>query len=415
MAIRNPKYKFIDFDFRQSLCRSLISFLLLFLLVLNGLTQPIDATNDSIQARKDLIDIFMKVTKWDTKQRKDQDEKKVFFSLMPMSAGTSENGVAFSSVNASFYLGDPVNTNLSNISFYPATNFASYYQLKVFPNLWLSGNSWNIPGKLEYSYISHDSYGLGTNTSEDSLNVINYNVFRLSMSLNREIYNHFFLGVGFAFDDFYNIKELWEKDYPSEFELYGFGTSGTAISAGPVFSILYDNRRNSINPLKGFFSTIALRINSENLGSTYNWKSFYWDTRKYISFSSVRHKTLALRSLCWVTWGEVPYLNLPAIGYDYNGWTGRGYHRGRYRGEQMLYGEAEYRFDLTRNGLWGGVAFVNAQSFTEPATGKFIYVKPAVGFGGRMKFNKYSDSNMTCDIAFGKGSFNWYVSLNEAF
>ena len=30
-------------------------------------------------------------------------------------------------------------------------------------------------------------------------------------------------------------------------------------------------------------------------------------------------------------------------------------------------------------------------------------------FGLRLKFNKYSDSNITFDIAFGKESFNWYV------
>jgi hypothetical protein len=377
--------------------------------------QTIDKVNDSLQARKDIIDIAIRAFKFDTSGKKVHGNKKVFFSLMPVSAGTSENGVALSSVNAAFYLGDPKTTNLSNISFYPATNFSSYYQFKVFPNLWLKNNSWNIPGKLEYSYISHDSYGLGTNTSIDSLNVINYNVFRASMSLNKEIYRYFFIGLGFAFDDFYNIEEQWDKDYPSEFKEYGLGTSGTAISFGPVFTILYDNRRNSINPLKGFFSTVAIRQNSKNLGSTYQWGSLYWESRKYVSFSNIRHRTLAMRSIYWATWGDVPYLNLPSIGYDYNGWTGRGYHRGRYRGTEMLYGEAEYRFDLTKSGLWGGVVFVTGESFKEPETKKFEYIKPTVGFGGRLKFNKYSDSNITCDIAFGKDSFNWYVSLNEAF
>jgi hypothetical protein len=375
----------------------------------------VNSVNDTLKARRDVIDIAIKVMKYDTTGKKIHGNKKVFFSLMPVSAGTSENGIALSSVNASFYLGDPANTNLSNISFYPATNFASYYQFKVFPNLWLKNNSWNIPGKMELSYISHDSYGLGANTSKDSLNVINYNVFRISMSINREIFKNFFLGLGFGFDDLYNIEEQWDKDYPSEFELYGTGTAGSAVSFGPVFTILYDSRRNSVNPLKGFFSTMAIRENGKNFGSTFEWGSLYWDTRKYFSFSNMRHKTLALRSLYWTTWGEVPYLNLPSIGYDFNGWTGRGYHRGRYRSGQMLYGEAEYRFDLTRTGLWGGVIFASAESFTEPETGQFEYIKPAAGFGGRLKFNKYSDSNITCDVAFGKKSFNWYVSLNEVF
>jgi hypothetical protein len=393
-----------------------ISFSLI-LFVLPGLKAQltIDKVNDTLQARRDIIDFALKAVNYDTTGKKVHGNKKVFFSLMPVSAGTSENGVAISSVNAAFYLGDKKTTNLSNVSFYPATNFSSYYQFKIFPNLWLNNNSWNIPGKLEYSYISHDSYGLGTNTSLDSLNVINYNVLRVSLSLNREIYKHFFLGLGFALDDFYNIEEQWDKDYPSEFELYGTGTSGTAISFGPVFTFLYDNRRNSINPLKGFFSTVAIRQNSKNLGSTYEWGSVYWETRKYFSFSNMRHRTLALRSIYWFTWGEVPYLNLPSIGYDFNGWTGRGYHRGRYRGTQMLYGEAEYRFDITKNGLWGGVVFVTGESFREQDTNRFEYVKPTAGFGGRLKFNKYSDSNITCDFGFGKNSFNWYVSLNEAF
>jgi outer membrane protein assembly factor BamA len=334
---------------------------------------------------------------------------------MPVSGGSDNNGVTVSSINAAFYMGDPATTNLSNITFYPTTNFASYFQFRVFPNLWLRNNAWNIPGKLEYSYISQETFGLGANSSKDSLNVISYNLFRISMSFNREILNHFFMGLGYAFDVYYNIDEQWDKDYPSNFELYNTGTSGRAISTGPVFTILYDNRKNSVNPLKGLYSNFTFRINREFLGSDFNWSSVYFETRKYVNFSSVRHSTLALRGIYWSTWGEVPYLSLPSTGYDFTGTTGRGYYRGRYRGKQMLYGEVEYRFDITRSGLWGGVVFANGQTYPEPETGKFSYIKPAVGFGGRLKFNKFSDSNITCDIAFGKDSFNYYITLNEAF
>lgn len=370
---------------------------------------------DSLKAKTDVIDIAVKIFSWDTTARRDNGNKKVFFSLMPVSGGSGDKGVTLSSINAAFYMGDPKTTNLSNIAFYPTTNFSSYFQFRIFPNLWLENNKWNIPGKLEFSYISQDTYGLGANSSKDSLNVISYNVFRAAMSLNRKILNHFFLGIGYAFDNFYNINEGWNKDYPSEFNLYNIGTSGTAISSGPVFTVLYDNRKNSINALKGLYSNLTFRINSEYLGSSYNWQSLYFETRKYINFSMVRHRTLALRAMYWTTWGEVPYLNLPSTGYDFTGTTGRGYYRGRYRGKQMIYGEAEYRFDITRNGLWGGVVFVNGQSYPEPNSEKFIYIKPAAGFGGRLKFNKFSDSNITADMAFGKDSFSFYVTLNEAF
>ena len=45
--------------------------------------------------------------------------------------------------------------------------------------------------------------------------------------------------------------------------------------------------------------------------------------------------------------------------------TGRGFIQGRFRGKNFVYGEAEYRFGITRNRLLGGVVFSNAQSVTE--------------------------------------------------
>lgn len=192
---------------------------------------------DSLKAKKDIIDVAVNLFNWDTTAKSNHGNKKVFFSLMPVSGGSSEKGVTLSSINAAFYMGDPATTNLSNITFYPTTNFASYFQFRVFPNLWLKNNAWNIPGKLEFSYISQETYGLGANSSEDSLNTLSYNVFKLSFSFNREIAKHFFLGIGYAFDDFYNIEEQWDKDYPSNFEKYGTGTSGTALSTGPAFTI----------------------------------------------------------------------------------------------------------------------------------------------------------------------------------
>ena len=55
----------------------------------------------------------------------------------------------------------------------------------------------------------------------------------------------------------------------------------------------------------------------------------------------------------FVVAGAAPYLDLPATGMDTYGRTGRGYPRGRFRGERLVYGEAEYRWTVTKNGLFG--------------------------------------------------------------
>jgi outer membrane protein assembly factor BamA len=334
---------------------------------------------------------------------------------MPIAGGSAGAGVAVSAINASFYLGNPQTTKLSNILFYPTTNFDTRYQFKVFPNLWFGNNKWYVAGKFELSYMEQKTYGLGSNSPVDSLNIIAFNEVKLYEGIYRKIASNLFVGVGYALDNFYNIQEQWDKSWPSEFSQYEYGTLSNSFSSGLTFNVLYDSRKNIINPLGGSYLNIVYRINSSALGSDYNWTGLYITGKRYINFSHARHRTLAFWGLYWGNWGELPYLNMPGTALDYTGWTGRGYYRARYIGKQMLYAETEYRFDFTKSGLWGGVIFVNAQAYHEPDAERFRYANPAAGLGLRLKFNKYSDSNITFDVAFGKNSFNWYVALNEAF
>jgi hypothetical protein len=117
----------------------------------------------------------------------------------------------------------------------------------------------------------------------------------------------------------------------------------------------------------------------------------------------------------WGTIGEVPYFNLPGTALDYTGRTGRGYAFGRYRGRHMLYGESEYRFDISQNGFWGGVVFANIQSYTELESEKFEYIRIAAGAGVRLKFDKRSNTNLTLDFGVGKDSYNLRLNLGEVF
>jgi hypothetical protein len=396
------------------------SFILVFAAIVlsmqNGKSQSSNLVeNEKMMARKDIIDVVTKGSRKFSNKDSVRSSRNLYFSLMPLSGGSGAEGMSISTISVSFFLGDPKTNNLSNVTFYPTTNFQTYYTFKVMPYLWFGNNNWNVLGKVEIAKKTEYSYGLGCNTPVDSLNTLHYNLFRTYININRRIISHFYLGLGYTLDNFYNISEEWEKSYSSEFARYPFGNESTSLSSGIAFNLLYDSRKNVINPLSGFYANVMYRINSAAFGSDYDWSMLSISLKKYISFSQVRHRTLALWGIYNLNQGEIPYLNLPATGLDYSGWTGRGYRKARYRGSQMLYGELEYRFDFTKSGLWGGVIFTNAESVTEPDSEKFEYVKPAVGAGLRLKFNKYSDSNITFDVAVGKDSWNWYVSLNEVF
>jgi hypothetical protein len=98
--------------------------------------------------------------------------------------------------------------------------------------------------------------------------------------------------------------------------------------------------------------------------------------------------------------------------------SGRGYAEGRFRGERLLYGEVEYRRSLTRDGVVGMVAFLNATTVGSTFTGERIFGDVAIGggFGLRARLQKRSRTNICLDFGFGRdGSLGVYLGLAEAF
>ena len=82
----------------------------------------------------------------------------------------------------------------------------------------------------------------------------------------------------------------------------------------------------------------------------------------------------------------------------------------------MFYVEAEYRFRITANGLIGGVAFLNTQSFSGPGHPILQTFAPGGGAGLRLKVNKHSNTNISVDYGFGlDGSRGFFVNLGEVF
>jgi outer membrane protein assembly factor BamA len=237
------------------------------------------------------------------------------------------------------------------------------------------------------------------------------------MCLNRDWHRTgvFFYGLGFRYDRIYNQLPGAAPLTPSSFERYSIGTNESLHSTGITFNILYDDRRNSVNPRKGGYASAVVRSNPALFGNSLIWSGLYLDARKYVSLSSSKRRILAFWAMYWGSFGSVPYLLLPATSTDFYGQTGRGYTFARFRGREMLYVESEYRFDISSSGLFGGVFFCNVQSFSEPDTEKFEKFLPATGAGIRIKLNKKSNTNFGLDFTYGLDGFAFNALLGEAF
>jgi len=365
--------------------------------------------------KKDLVDVLIKCLRLRL-QDSGRAKNNIIFSIIPVVPATSgQKQVAVSAINLAFYTSDPETSRLSSIYFLPYTNFSSRSGIIITPDVWLAHNRWNLNGDLRNTKSTIDTYGVGGNTPSSDKDLVDYRYTRIYLNASYRLWGPLNAGMGYALDYYHHVNDEAQSGYPSVFAVYEKGTGPMTTAMGLSFNFLIDQRKNSINPSGGFYGAVTYRINPPFLPNDLKWSNMYVDMRKYISLTGSRRSILACRALYWGTYGETPYLNLPGTMLDASGRTGRGYTYGRYRGKQMLYGETEWRFDLSQNGLWSGVLFFNVQSYTNPHSSQFDYLLPAAGTGLRLKFNKRNDMNITIDIGVGLNSINWYLNLGEFF
>ena len=390
---------------------------LLFILLIGFESANVGAQHtDSTQV--DLVDLFIKKK---SKPAADQyrSEKKVHFSLFPAATSVPGGGTAVvTAINAAFYTGDPTLTNLSNIYIIPYTNFTDRYGLYMRPNIWLPKNKINILGDYRIAHFPQYSWGLGGDSPEWDETLIDSDLFRFYQSVLFKMHKfpNWYVGPGYSYDHHYNIEE---KDYVGEGHLTRYETNpqSSTTSSGFSANVVYDARVNAINPPKGSYLLINWRWNATELGSTYTNHILFMDGRKYIPLSHTRNHILAFRSYYWtVLKGESPYLDLPATSWaPASGVASRGFQTGRYRSNALLYAEGEQRYQLTSNGLWGMVVFMNIVSASEYDTQHFKHWHAGAGFGVRTKLNKFSNTNLAVDLGFSQNYWSVWLNIGEVF
>lgn len=370
--------------------------------------------------QKDLVDVIRSIGKHkkDSTAIPPAQASKYHFSIVPAIGYTLSTGfAAILAGNVGFYTYDPDKTNISSITEQVVYSQYSQLTIPIQANIWTRDNKYNFVGDWRFYKYPQDTYGLGGHTSLDDADDIDYSHIRIHQSLLRNVAPGFYAGAGYFLDYHWNVKESGlGNDSTSDAKKYGLPTK--SMSSGPVINFLFDNRKNSINPQGGLYANLLYRPNLTILGSNTNWQSLTIDVRKYFKLSpGINQNILAFWAYAWLTpSGNPPYLDLPSTGWDAYNNTGRGYIQGRFRGKNMLYLESEYRFGISQNGLFGGVVFANAESFSNYPSNDFDKIWPAVGLGLRIKVNKHSNTNIAIDYGFGAdGSRGFFVNLGEVF
>jgi outer membrane protein assembly factor BamA len=315
-------------------------------------------------------------------------------------------------------LGPAETTKLSRLGISASYSTSKQVNLTIPTMIWFKGGQHGLQGDWRYLDMSQNTYGLGPVQPDSLADNVGFQLLRFQETGYIRIANDLYGGIGYRLDHHFGISDPNANGpIPSPLVDYNGGQNlSQTTSSGGTFSLLYESRDNPINPSKGFLLETAFHMYAQWLGSDDSWQAFQFQFRIYPRLDRRGDTTLALRAFAWTTFGHAPYLDLPAIGWDRENRTGRGYVQGRIRAANIWYAEAELRQQITRNGLIGAAAFFNLTSASDVGGTRLSPADQAYGIGLRLKLNKKTGSNITADLGFDKfGKARFYLGTGEAF
>jgi outer membrane protein assembly factor BamA len=316
--------------------------------------------------------------------------------------------------------------------------------------LYFKENAWLLQGTFNYRIFPMFTWGVGGNTPDGWASRLENNGFLFDQMLLKSLGSNWFVGGGINVnyvygqedgnvgnavnfiennrsqkpeqfwntidqtlpfvvkDDMYpqSFAQDWsgqpssfiqENYFRTPFQLYPFGTDETVFVLGLKLGLTYDSRDNINSPRTGTYFNFNYNLFLESLGNEKNFGTAKIDFRKYWMLQSFRD-VVAVRSYMVFMTGDGPYINMPANNTDPNSTGTRGIPGFRYRGDNYIAAEVEYRKHLWK--FLYGVAFVNAHSVSEKEQylaamdeplrfdGKFRYVNPGYGLGANIVLDK---------------------------
>ncbi|WP_052444836.1 BamA/TamA family outer membrane protein [Flammeovirga sp. OC4] len=386
------------------------------------------------------------------KKAKNEDETpqkgKVYAAPLPIVASNPTFGVLYGFAGSfNMFLGDPSNTRMSTSLGTLTYSTKNQLMFTYKSNIYTPEDKMIFLGDWRMFDTSQPTFGLGTGPADDKSlagsygegfapgqdpQLLEFKYFRFHETALFKVKKNFYAGVGYHMDYHYDIKDVYyeEHGYSSHkaySDHYGINDEEYVLS-GVSLNLMYDSRDNAANPYTGRYALLTYRINPEWMGSTKSSSSLWLEYRDYFALGKKKSGLQPNHMLAFwgygnfVTSGVTPYMNLPALGWDQFGRSGRAYTQGRFRGENIVYTELEYRahlFGTHKNpNLLGAVAFANATTASSAHADIDLFQNYNFGYGVglRCMLNKKSRTNITLDYAWGDyGAKGLFLSLNETF
>ncbi|MGF6930004.1 outer membrane protein assembly factor BamA [Chitinophaga sp. W2I13] len=352
--------------------------------------------------------------------------KRSFFPL-PVLGYSQEKGLEIGAAMLYSFYTDNKNpdraTRNSTLNLIPAITTESQYKIDLKANIWTRSNTWHFKSNLRYHNYPLYFFGIGDTTRYDNRSLVNNSRYKVQVEGERRISGHFYAGASI----------LYQHDTYSSGDSKGIYTTMplTDKEGGYVTFLgltgIFDNRDNENFARRGSW----LKLNLAYAPSFLSKHPLFKIEAQGSHFLSISRKsTLGFNGIFNSLQGnELPFYLLPEMGNDL---IMRGYYTGRYRNQNYLAGQAEYRYLVDpkmRIHIWfvdikpkfALAAFAGTGTVFANRDFRFGGFKPSYGAGIRYFYDENARLTIRIDYAVGEKRSGesrqkgLYLSLAEAF
>lgn len=267
-------------------------------------------------------------------------------------------------------------------------------------------NNYRATGAFVYQRYPDSFYGLGNQTSTINKERYTTDYILIKQRLVRQITKGLFVGLQYRYEKLYRVITMDNSIFDKE---QVTGRNGYQASGLGIVGI-YDTRDNILFPMKGYYITLSNHFYPSWMGTKYPLTNINIDARHYWNF--YKSHVLVSNIYANANFGNTPFKMMAQLG---GANLMRGYFQGRYRDDNMMIAQLEYRFPIVWRFI--GVVFAGAGDvFNQGKELSFTNLKVAGGAGLRFTVDAKERINIRFDYALGRfHSQGFYLSISEAF
>lgn len=331
--------------------------------------------------------------------------KGINWSVLPGPFYTPELKLGMGMAVAGVYRVDPSDrtTQNSSLSFTGFVSASGALGMGVNSYTFFPADRWRLFIDGAVAKVPTSFWGIGYDAAQGNEQSYTNNSLRVHPVLLRQVAPNLYLGAGW---DFSSMQANFE-DHSSGDIFSCYGAQPSPLASGATVSLHYDTRDVITRPERGQFFKAEYTWFDPAVGSDTHFTA----TELQYDYYHLLNADAVLAFDLWgrFTAGDVPWDRLSMAGDDSRL---RGYYQGRYRDNDVVSGQVEYRRKL--NWRHGYVVWLGAGALGSDISDLGNHpLLPTAGVGYR--FAVKPAMNVRLDLGFGRESVGFYFQVAEAF